>query len=149
MESAQRVSDEVLGTLPSGSSLIRLRLLVALLALAVVPLALTSPFVALLLYVREGGQPLYNLLSLLVVLLAGVILLLVRGVLRSAFALDRSRTELLRMYDAARADSLVDRLTGLATTVPSRRSSTGSWSNHAVSACRSPFCSWISTASTS
>jgi diguanylate cyclase (GGDEF)-like protein len=92
--------------------LLRIRLRLALLAVGIVPLAAGS----LLLFAFAPGRVPIQLLLLFPILgiaLVPVALWLPRHILRATEALDRSRIEISRMYEVARADALRDALTGL------------------------------------
>jgi hypothetical protein len=95
--------------------LVRLRLRLALLTMAIMPMAISMALMNALLTPMEQTQSLYVLLVMvaLTLLLIALTVWMSRQVLRPAEELDRSRTDLRRMYEVARADSLRDGLTGL------------------------------------
>jgi GGDEF domain-containing protein len=95
--------------------LVRLRLRLALMTMAIVPMVL-----ALALFrasLREQPTDLDRLILALTIALTAVLAALTvwmtRQVLLPAEELERSRAEMTRMYELARADSLLDGLTGL------------------------------------
>ncbi|MEX2548312.1 MAG: bifunctional diguanylate cyclase/phosphodiesterase [Chloroflexota bacterium] len=92
--------------------LLRMRLRLALLAVGVVPLVGAS---ALLYAISPGPLPMpfLTIFPVLGLFLLPIVLWLPRHVLRTTEALDRSRTEMRRLYESARADALRDGLTGL------------------------------------
>jgi diguanylate cyclase (GGDEF)-like protein len=95
--------------------LVRLRLRLALLTMAVLPMALSMALVNATLGPSSGAGTV-GILGLMVALTALLVALTVwmsRQVLLPAEELERSRTDLRRMYEIARADSLRDGLTGL------------------------------------
>jgi len=89
-----------------------MRLRLALLAVGVVPIVAAS---ALLYAISPGALPmqLLTLLPVLGLILLPIVLWLPRHILRTTEALDKSRAEMRRMYERARADALRDALTGL------------------------------------
>lgn len=95
--------------------LVRLRLRLALLSMAILPMALAMAIINAAL----GSQPTEMsaaILATIVGLTALMVALTVwmtRQILRPAEELERSRTEIRRMYEVAKADSLRDGLTGL------------------------------------
>ena len=95
--------------------LVRLRLRLALLSMAILPMALSMAIINAAL----GSQPTAfsgAVLALMVALTALMVALTVwmtRQILQPAEELERSRTEIRRMYEVAKADSLRDGLTGL------------------------------------
>jgi diguanylate cyclase (GGDEF)-like protein len=95
--------------------LVRLRLRLALLTMAVMPMAISMALMNALLTPMEQTQGMYVLLVMvaLTLLLIALTVWMSRQVLRPAEELDRSRTDLRKMYEVARADSLRDGLTGL------------------------------------
>ena len=102
--------------LPSSHSplrLVRLRLRLALLTMAVLPMTLSMAIIDATL---GGGAQSMGVLAMMVALTALLVTMTVwmsHQVLRPAEELERSRTDLKRMYEVARADSLRDGLTGL------------------------------------
>lgn len=93
----------------------RLRLRLALLTMAIVPMAISMAVINAILSPMEHGEQIYILGTMvaLTLLLIGLTVWMSRQVLRPAEELDRSRTDLRKMYETARADSLRDGLTGL------------------------------------
>jgi diguanylate cyclase (GGDEF)-like protein len=91
----------------------RLRLMLAAVVVAVVPLAGAAALYSVSRWSAAPGDALVGLLSLILLLVVLLTLWLSRRVVSSAEALDVSRMELRRLYESARADSLVDALTGL------------------------------------
>lgn len=83
--------------------------------MAIVPMAISMALVNALLGPMEQGEAMYVLLVMvaLTMLLIALTVWMSRQVLLPAEELDRSRTDLRRMYEVARADSLRDGLTGL------------------------------------
>lgn len=92
--------------------LLRTRLRLALLAVGVVPLVAAS---ALLYAISPGTLPMQLLavFPLLGLVLVPVVLWLPRHILHTTEALEKSRAEIRRLYEVARADALRDALTGL------------------------------------
>ncbi len=92
--------------------LLRMRLRLALLAVGIVPLVAAS---ALLYAISPGPLPIQflTLFPILGLVLLPIVLWLPRQILRTTEALDRSRAEISRLYEVARADALRDSLTGL------------------------------------
>jgi diguanylate cyclase (GGDEF)-like protein len=93
--------------------LIRLRFMLAAVLIAVAPLTLAVTALGLNRWTDTPGEALVALLALMLLLVVVLTIWLARRVLHSAEALEVSRSELRRLYEAARADSLVDALTGL------------------------------------
>ncbi|HUR16274.1 MAG TPA: EAL domain-containing protein [Candidatus Limnocylindrales bacterium] len=95
--------------------LVRLRLRLALLTMAVLPMSLSMVF----LKVGLGNAPqassvtILGVMVALTMLMVGLTVWMTRQILRPAEVLDRSRLEMRRLYEVARADSLRDGLTGL------------------------------------
>lgn len=91
---------------------LRRRLRLALLAVGIGPLVAAS---AVLYAISSGPVPpqLLTLIPLLGLFLLPIVLWLPRHILTTTEALDRSRTEMRRLYESARADALRDGLTGL------------------------------------
>lgn len=89
-----------------------MRLRLALLAVGIVPLVAAS---ALLYAISPGPLPIQflTLFPILGLVLLPIVLWLPRQILRTTEALDRSRAEISRLYEVARADALRDSLTGL------------------------------------
>lgn len=95
--------------------LVRLRLRLALLTMAVVPMALSMALINAVVVPIDRAQSV-TVLALMVGLTMVLIALTVwmsRRILVPAEELERSRVDLHRMYEVARADSLRDGLTGL------------------------------------
>ncbi|MEP7159060.1 MAG: bifunctional diguanylate cyclase/phosphodiesterase [Chloroflexota bacterium] len=95
--------------------LVRLRLRLALLTMAVLPMALSMALIDSTIGKRDeaGALGILGPMVALTVLLVALTVWMSRQVLRPAEELERSRTDLHRMYEIARADSLRDGLTGL------------------------------------
>ena len=95
--------------------LVRLRLRLALLTMAVVPMVLLMVLMRATIAARFDLEALeaVGAVVALTVLLVILSIWMSRQVLRPAEELARSRSELIEMYDAAKADSLHDVLTGL------------------------------------
>lgn len=94
--------------------LVRLRLRLSLLTMAVLPIALSMALIASALGQRnEGALGILGVMVALTVLMVALTVWTSRQVLRPAEDLERSRTDIHRMYEIARADSLRDGLTGL------------------------------------
>jgi diguanylate cyclase (GGDEF)-like protein len=89
-----------------------MRLRLALLAVGIVPLVAAS---ALLYAISPGPLPLglLTLFPILGLFLLPIVLWLPRQILRTTEELDRSRAEISRLYESARAEALLDGLTGL------------------------------------
>lgn len=110
-DSAAIIHERAASPLP----LVRLRLRLAMITMAVVPFVLSGALLSLL----HPGLPQqlpFEVASALVVLVALMIALAVwmsGQVLRPAELLERSRTEMSMLYEAARADALRDALSGL------------------------------------
>jgi diguanylate cyclase (GGDEF)-like protein len=102
---------------PASSTLrlVRLRLRLALLTMAIVPMAISMALIDAVLTPMESAQAMYVLFVMvaLTLLLIALTVWMSRQVLRPAEELERSRMDLRRMYEVARADSLRDGLTGL------------------------------------
>jgi diguanylate cyclase (GGDEF)-like protein len=83
--------------------------------MAIMPMAITMALINAVLKPMEHGEALYVLgvMVALTLLLIGLTVWMSRQVLRPAEELDRSRSDLSKMYDVARADSMRDALTGL------------------------------------
>jgi len=94
---------------------VRLRLRLALLTMAIMPMAISMALINALLKPMERGEALYvlGIMVALTLLLIALTVWMSHQVLRPAEELDRSRADLRRMYEVARADSLRDGLTGL------------------------------------
>ena len=104
-------------TQPAASPLrlVRLRLRLAMLTMSVMPMTLSMALINAAMGPQVGAASI-AILSLMVALTALLVVLTVwmtRQILRPAEELERSRTDLRRMYEVARADSLRDGLTGL------------------------------------
>ncbi len=86
-----------------------------MLTMAVVPMAISMALINAVLTPMENGQAVYVLAVMvgLTLLLIALTVWMSRQVLRPAEELERSRTDLRKMYEVARADSLRDGLTGL------------------------------------
>jgi diguanylate cyclase (GGDEF)-like protein len=95
--------------------LVRLRLRLALLTMAVLPMALSMALINATLGPNSGVGTLsiLGLMVALTFLLVALTVWMSRQVLRPAEELERSRTDLRRMYEIARADSMRDALTSL------------------------------------
>lgn len=95
--------------------LVRLRLRLALLTMAIVPMALSMALIRAALgnEPRESTLAILGLMVALTMLMVALTVWMTRQILRPAEELDRSRADLRRMYEVARADSLRDGLTGL------------------------------------
>jgi diguanylate cyclase (GGDEF)-like protein len=95
--------------------LVRLRLRLALLTMAIVPMAISMALINAVLAPMSGSQGVYVLAVMvaLTLLLIAITVWMSRQILRPAEELDRSRSDLKKMYEVARADSLRDGLTGL------------------------------------
>ncbi len=95
--------------------LVRLRLRLALLTMAVVPMVLLMVLMRATIEVHEGQATLevVGAMIALTVFLIALTLWMSRQILGPAEELARSRSELSELYDAAKADSLHDGLTGL------------------------------------
>ncbi len=112
---ANRTTDDRQSPTPNPMRLVRLRLRLALLTMAIVPMALSMA----LFRVALGSTPTseaYMILAVMVsltLLLAALTVWMSRQVLRPAEDLERSRTEIRKMYEIAREDSMRDALTGL------------------------------------
>jgi diguanylate cyclase (GGDEF)-like protein len=87
--------------------------MLAAVGVAVVPLAGAAAVYSMSRWSAAPGDALVGLLSLILLMIVLLTLWLSRRVVASAEALEVSRMELRRLYEAARADSLVDALTGL------------------------------------
>lgn len=99
-----------------GLALVRLRLRLALLTMAVVPVVTSLAFVAVAFDPASPGTfslPLAGTLGALALVVVGLAMWMARQVLRPAEELEMSRAHLHQMYEAAREDSLRDGLTGL------------------------------------
>jgi diguanylate cyclase (GGDEF)-like protein len=94
---------------------VRLRLRLALLTMAVLPMALTLTALRVLVGPAASGAAVQVLFALvgLTVFLVILTIWMARQVLRPAEELERSRTDLRKMYEVAREDSMRDALTGL------------------------------------
>jgi diguanylate cyclase (GGDEF)-like protein len=113
--SDRRQSEDDHDVLHSPLRLVRLRLRLALLTMAIMPMAISMALINAVLTPMGGGEQVL-ILGVMVVLTLMLIALTVwmsRQVLRPAEELDRSRTDLKKMYEVAKADSLRDALTGL------------------------------------
>ena len=86
-----------------------------MLTMAIMPMAISMALINAVLTPMENGQAIYVLLVMvaLTLLLIALTVWMSRQVLLPAEELERSRTDLRRMYEVARADSLRDGLTGL------------------------------------
>jgi len=95
--------------------LVRLRLRLALLTMAVMPMALSMALINAMVGPMDRAESLsvLGLMVALTLLLIALTVWMSRQVLRPAEELERSRSDLRRMYEVARADSLRDGLTGL------------------------------------
>lgn len=95
--------------------LVRLRLRLSLLTMAVLPMALSSALINVVLGPRAGstGFEILAITVALTLLLVALTVWMTRQVLRPAEELERSRTEMRQLYEVARADSLRDGLTNL------------------------------------
>ena len=95
--------------------LVKLRLRLALLTMAIMPMALSMALINATLGPAGGAEALsvLGLMVALTLLLIALTVWMSRQVLRPAEELERSRSEIARMYEIARADSLRDGLTGL------------------------------------
>ncbi len=95
--------------------LVRLRLRLALLTMAVLPMALSMALVNAFLGPRrvDLALELLAIMGALSVLLVALTVRMTHQVLRPAEDLERSRADLHRQYELARADTLRDSLTGL------------------------------------
>ena len=93
----------------------RLRLRLALLTMAIMPMAISMALINALLKPMESNEALYVLLVMvaLTMLLIALTVWMSHQVLRPAEELERSRSDLHQMYEVARADSMRDALTGL------------------------------------
>jgi diguanylate cyclase (GGDEF)-like protein len=104
-------------TATSNVRLLKFRLRLALFTMAVVPVIVVAVVVSgsVRALVAGGDLPLVSLVVLVILAMAmiGLALWMSQQVLRPAEALEQSRSELQRMYEAARADSMRDGLTGL------------------------------------
>jgi diguanylate cyclase (GGDEF)-like protein len=95
--------------------LVRLRLRLALLTMAILPMVLSMTLFKAALGPEPSGASI-QVLGLMVALTFALVAMTVwmsRQVLRPAEELERSRSEMFRMYESAREDSLRDALTGL------------------------------------
>jgi diguanylate cyclase (GGDEF)-like protein len=92
--------------------LLRVRLRLALLAVGIVPLVATS---SLLYAISPGLLPMefLTIFPILGLLMLPIVLWLPKHILHTTEALDKSRAEMRKLYESARADSLSDGLTGL------------------------------------
>jgi diguanylate cyclase (GGDEF)-like protein len=95
--------------------LLRLRLRLALLTMAILPMALSMALIKVALGPETANSSLaiLGLMVALTMLLVALTLWMTHQIVRPAEELDRSRVEMHRMYEMARADSLRDALTGL------------------------------------
>ncbi len=95
--------------------LVRLRLRLALLTMAIVPMAISMALINALLLPTDRRDALLVLGAMiaLTLLLTALTVWMSRRILQPAEDLERSRSDLRRMYEVARADSLRDGLTGL------------------------------------
>jgi diguanylate cyclase (GGDEF)-like protein len=86
-----------------------------MLTMAVLPMAISMALINALLTPMDNGEAINVLLVMvaLTLLLIALTVWMSHQVLRPAEELERSRTDLRRMYEVARADSLRDGLTGL------------------------------------
>jgi diguanylate cyclase (GGDEF)-like protein len=104
-------------TATSNVRLLRFRLRLALLTMAVVPVIAVTVLAggSLAAFVAGGPLPIVAMVVLtsLSVVMIGLALWISHQVLRPTEALENSRAELQRMYEAAKADSMRDGLTGL------------------------------------
>jgi diguanylate cyclase (GGDEF)-like protein len=104
-------------TATSNVRLLRFRLRLALLTMAVVPVIAVTVLAggSLAAFVAGGPLPIVAMIVLtsLSVVMIGLALWISHQVLRPTEALENSRAELQRMYEAAKADSMRDGLTGL------------------------------------
>jgi diguanylate cyclase (GGDEF)-like protein len=104
-------------TATSNVRLLRFRLRLALLTMAVVPVIAVTVLAggSLAAFVAGGPLPLVamTVLTSLSVVMIGLAVWISHQVLRPTEALENSRAELQRMYQAAKADSMRDGLTGL------------------------------------
>jgi predicted signal transduction protein with EAL and GGDEF domain len=102
---------------PPEVRLLRLRLRLALLTMAIVPIILVWMVAGSSLAAFVGGAALpVEPLALMVSVAALLVVLAIwvsRQVLRPVEALEKSRAELIALYESAKADSLRDPLTGL------------------------------------
>jgi diguanylate cyclase (GGDEF)-like protein len=96
-----------------GLNTLRVRLMLAAVTVAMVPLAMGAGALA----VASGGKAtaptLVALLACLLLALVAITVWLSHRVLRMADQLELSRSELRKLYEAARSDALIDALTGL------------------------------------
>jgi len=83
--------------------------------MAIVPMAISMALIDAVLTPMKNAQAMYVLfvMAALTLLLIALTVWMTRQVLRPAEELERSRMDLRRMYEVARADSLRDGLTGL------------------------------------
>lgn len=94
--------------------LVRLRLRLALITMAILPAMLSVLLIKLAFGVDiEGTAAAFVSMLLLTLLLVGLTVWMTGQILRPAQELENSRTELAKMYEMAKADSLRDGLTGL------------------------------------
>ncbi|MEP7379698.1 MAG: EAL domain-containing protein [Chloroflexota bacterium] len=102
-------------TPPSPLRLVRLRLRLGLITMAIVPTAISMALINALITPMAHGPGLFVLamMGALMLLLTAITVWMSRQILKPAEDLDRSRTDLKNMYEVARADSLRDGLTGL------------------------------------
>jgi diguanylate cyclase (GGDEF)-like protein len=104
-------------TATSNVRLLKFRLRLALFTMAVVPVIAVVVVVSgsVRALVAGGDLPLVSMVVLVVLAVAmiGLAMWMSQQVLRPAEALEKSRSELQRMYEAAKADSMRDGLTGL------------------------------------
>jgi diguanylate cyclase (GGDEF)-like protein len=100
---------------PGGARLVRIRLTLALIAAAFLPLAIVVPIVRV---VTENTQaamrvPALAALGVIAVTVIGLIVWMAKQVVRPAEAMEASFDSLRMLYDAEREASLLDHLTGL------------------------------------
>jgi diguanylate cyclase (GGDEF)-like protein len=95
--------------------LVRLRLRLALLTMAILPMALSMALIKTTLGqdLTDASVVVLALMVALTVLMVALTVWMTRQVLRPAEELDRSRVEMHRMYESARDEALRDGLTGL------------------------------------
>jgi diguanylate cyclase (GGDEF)-like protein len=95
--------------------LVRLRLRLALLTMAVLPMALSMTLFKAALGATAGGEALgvLGVMVGLTVVMAAMTVWMTRQILRPAEELERSGLEMSKKYESAREDSLRDALTGL------------------------------------
>jgi diguanylate cyclase (GGDEF)-like protein len=100
---------------PDGARLVRLRLTLALVAAAFLPLAIVVPIVRVVTDNTQAAMrlPALAALGVIAMTVVGLIVWMAKQVVRPAEALEASVDSLQALYDAEREASLLDHLTGL------------------------------------